>query len=132
MSKIFHFPIEVFLDDTDYSGLVHHSNFLRFFERARSSLIGTMKLTMIWEESGLVPAVYKAEVTYASGAKCGDKLDIRTSFVFDGDFRIIFNHEAYKENDILVAKGIVHNVAFNSNHKLVKIPDEIKNIWVNL
>ena len=32
----FIFPVKVYIEDTDYSGLVFHANYLNYFERARS------------------------------------------------------------------------------------------------
>jgi acyl-CoA thioester hydrolase len=32
-----YYPIRVFYEDTDFTGIVYYANYLRFFERARSS-----------------------------------------------------------------------------------------------
>lgn len=34
-----HLPIRVYFEDTDFSGLVYHANYLRYFERARSDML---------------------------------------------------------------------------------------------
>ena len=33
------FPIRVYYEDTDFSGIVYHANFLRFIERARTEML---------------------------------------------------------------------------------------------
>jgi len=33
------FPIRVYYEDTDFSGLVYHANYLRFIERARTEML---------------------------------------------------------------------------------------------
>ncbi|MCW2315022.1 acyl-CoA thioester hydrolase [Rhodoblastus acidophilus] len=33
------FPIRVYYEDTDFSGIVYHANYLRFIERARTELL---------------------------------------------------------------------------------------------
>ncbi|MFM7028583.1 MAG: tol-pal system-associated acyl-CoA thioesterase [Chakrabartia sp.] len=33
------FPIRVYFEDTDFSGVVYHANYLRFMERARSDML---------------------------------------------------------------------------------------------
>ena len=33
------FPVRVYYEDTDVSGMVYHANYLRWFERARSDLL---------------------------------------------------------------------------------------------
>ena len=34
------YKLNIYYEDTDHSGYVYHANYLRFFERARSELIG--------------------------------------------------------------------------------------------
>src|SRR3546814_6626357 len=34
-----HFPLRVYFEDTDLSGLVYHANYLRYMERARSDML---------------------------------------------------------------------------------------------
>jgi acyl-CoA thioester hydrolase len=34
-----HFPVRVYFEDTDLSGVVYHANYLRFMERARSDML---------------------------------------------------------------------------------------------
>jgi acyl-CoA thioester hydrolase len=33
------FPVRVYFEDTDFSGVVYHANYLRFMERARSDML---------------------------------------------------------------------------------------------
>ena len=34
-----YFPVRVYYEDTDLSGIVYHANYLKWFERARSDLL---------------------------------------------------------------------------------------------
>lgn len=34
-----HFPVHIYFDDTDFSGLVYHTNYLRYMEHARSDML---------------------------------------------------------------------------------------------
>ena len=34
-----HFPVHIYFEDTDFSGLVYHANYLRYMERARSDML---------------------------------------------------------------------------------------------
>lgn len=38
--KTHRFPVRVYFEDTDLSGVVYHANYLRFMERARSDMLG--------------------------------------------------------------------------------------------
>ena len=42
-------PIRIYYEDTDAGGLVHHSNYLRYFERGREHVLGCAKLTELFE-----------------------------------------------------------------------------------
>ena len=39
VGKAHHFAVRVYFEDTDFSGVVYHANYLRFMERGRSDLL---------------------------------------------------------------------------------------------
>ena len=39
LAAVHHFPLRVYFEDTDLSGLVYHANYLRYMERARSDML---------------------------------------------------------------------------------------------
>lgn len=39
IAAVHHFPLRVYFEDTDLSGLVYHANYLRYMERARSDML---------------------------------------------------------------------------------------------
>lgn len=122
-SKEYHLPIQIYYEDTDHSGVVYHPNFLKYFERAREHVIGTDELVRLWKEEGLGFAVYKADLTYSEGVEFGDNLDIRTTFKADGEYRIIWRHEAWRPNGRKPAViGIIHLVCMDKNKQLRPMP----------
>ncbi|MEO8400387.1 MAG: hotdog domain-containing protein, partial [Gammaproteobacteria bacterium] len=44
----FIFPLRVYIEDTDYSGVVFHANYLKYFERARSEWAEIAGFGMQW------------------------------------------------------------------------------------
>jgi acyl-CoA thioester hydrolase len=95
-SEVYHFPVQIYYEDTDHSGVVYHANYLKYFERAREHVIGSERLVRLWKEQGMGYVVYKADLTYSEGVEFGEKLDIRTTYRIDGKYRIIWRHEAWK------------------------------------
>jgi acyl-CoA thioester hydrolase len=95
-SDVYHFPVQIYYEDTDHSGVVYHANYLKYFERAREHVIGSERLVNLWKEQGVGYVVYKADLTYSEGVEFGEKLDIRTTYRFDGKYRVIWRHEAWK------------------------------------
>ena len=91
-----HFTAQVYYEDTDHSGVVYHANYLKFFERARENIIGVEELSRMWHQDGAGFAVYKATLSFHDGAVFGDTLDIRTTWEKQGEYRIVFFHEAWR------------------------------------
>ncbi|MCP4022914.1 MAG: YbgC/FadM family acyl-CoA thioesterase [Desulfobacteraceae bacterium] len=121
--EVHHFYAQVYYEDTDHSGVVYHANYLKYFERAREDIIGVNTLSKMWHEDGIGFAVYKLNVGYHDGAVFGEKLDIRTSWVKDGDYRIIFTHEAWKPAAAKPAVSCtLELVCLGPNKQLIPIP----------
>lgn len=118
-----HYQVRVFYEDTDHSGVVYHANYLKYFERAREDYLGYQQLIDMGS-NGIGFAVYKANLSYNEGAVFGDVLDIRSSAGFDGDYRVIFHHEAWRRKSIKAAvTADIQLVCLNREKKLLKISD---------
>ena len=83
-----HFPIRVFYEDTDFSGVVYYANYLRFLERARSSffrLAGIGHAELLERDPPLAFVIRKINLDYRSSAKIDDVLSVITTYdVFKG------------------------------------------------
>ena len=121
--KTYHLPAQVFYEDTDHSGVVYHANYLKYFERAREAVIGVDELVRLWKEDGLGFAVYKADLTYSEGAEFGDRLDIRTTYERESDYRIIWHQEAWRPGGTKPAvSAVIHLVCLDRDKRLKPIP----------
>lgn len=82
------FPIRVFYEDTDFSGVVYYANYLRFLERARSSffrLAGIGHAELLERDPPLAFVIRKINLDYRSSAKIDDVLSVITTYdVFKG------------------------------------------------
>ncbi|MGN6819925.1 MAG: tol-pal system-associated acyl-CoA thioesterase [Sphingomonas sp.] len=72
------FPVRVYFEDTDLSGVVYHANYLRFMERARSDML---RLAGIDQRAAMeagegVYAVSEMAIRYRRPAKLDDALTI--------------------------------------------------------
>ena len=122
--QIHHFAAQVYYEDTDHSGVVYHANYLKFFERAREDVIGVKILARMWHENKIGFAVYKTSLGFHDGAVFGDLLDIRTTWEKQGDYRIVFSHEAWRpEGKKPAVSCSLELVCLDSEKKLVPIPD---------
>lgn len=122
-SKIYHIPVQIYYEDTDHSGVVYHANYLKYFERAREHVIGTDELVRLWKDEGAGFVVYKADITYHDGVEFGETIDIRTTYQFEGDYRVIWIHEAWRQNAVKPAVSCeLHLACVDSERKLQPIP----------
>ncbi|MCP3943930.1 MAG: YbgC/FadM family acyl-CoA thioesterase [Desulfobacteraceae bacterium] len=121
---IHHFPVQVYYEDTDHSGVVYHANYLKFFERARENIIGVENLSKMWHEEQVGFVVYKTSLGFHEGAEFGDLLDIRTTWEKQGDYRIVFSHEAWRPKAEKPAVSCtLELVCLGAKKKLMVIPD---------
>src|SRR5699024_9253064 len=72
------FPIQVFYEDTDASGVVYHANYLRYFERARSVWLEQLGLThtRLAEALDVGFVVTHADVHFKAPARLDDRLQV--------------------------------------------------------
>jgi acyl-CoA thioester hydrolase len=117
-------PVQIYYEDTDHSGLVYHANYLKYFERAREHVLGADLLVRMLNEEGIGFVVYKCELTYNQGAVFGDILEIRTTPRLESEYRVVFQQDAYRRNELLV-QGILQLVCVNNDKKLVPVPKSV-------
>ena len=122
-------PVRIYYEDTDAGGLVHHSNYLRYFERGREHLLGCAKLTELFATSGRSFVVASITVIYKKGAMWGDVLEIRTSTHVHSPYRVEFRQDAYRGDELLVEGHVFMATVEGSGAamRLCKFPDYILN-----
>lgn len=75
------FPIRVYFEDTDLSGIVYHANYLRYMERARSDMLRLAGIDQRshQEAGGGAYAVTALNIRYRAPAKLDDALLVLTT-----------------------------------------------------
>lgn len=71
-----HFPVHIYFDDTDFSGLVYHTNYLRYMEHARSDMLKCAGIDQrsAFEAGDGVYAVSELSIKYKRPAQFDDDL----------------------------------------------------------
>ena len=74
------YPVRVYFEDTDLSGVVYHANYLRWFERARSDMLRLLDIDQrAAQEAGEGAwAVSELAIRYRAPARLDDALLIRS------------------------------------------------------
>jgi acyl-CoA thioester hydrolase len=73
---VHHFPLRIYFEDTDLSGIVYHANYLRYMERARSDMLRAVGIDQrgALESGEGVYAVADLAIKYRAPAKLDDDL----------------------------------------------------------
>jgi len=77
-------PIRVYYEDTDFSGIVYHANYLRFAERGRSDflrLAGVHHTDLFEGEDPVAFAIHRMEIDFLKPARIDDRLEVHTRYV---------------------------------------------------
>jgi acyl-CoA thioester hydrolase len=77
------FPVRVYFEDTDLSGVVYHANYLRWFERARSDMLRCLNIDQraAHEAGEGAYAVTDVALRYLRPARLDDGVLIRSDVV---------------------------------------------------
>lgn len=119
------FPVTVYYEDTDLAGIVYYANYLKFIERARSTLVrdaGIDQLDM--QKQGIVFAVRHVDATYQAPAKLMDMLTIATELQQMTRTKIVFSQDVKREDQVLFSSTITI-VCITDNGRPTRIPANI-------
>ena len=122
------YPLRVYYEDTDAGQIVYHTNYLKYFERARSSLLNLLEIDQLKlkKEDDIILVVKKVDVNWYKSAKLNDKLLIETCLKYAKNSSITLKQDAYKHvsnsnKNVLLASGIIKIVAINGLNKVQKM-----------
>jgi acyl-CoA thioester hydrolase len=109
--------------ETDRMGLLHHANYLVYFEQARTELLRGMGLTYRdMEDQGFLLVLTKVDVRYRQPARYDDLLTIRTTVVRTTPVRIEHRYEVIRDGQLL-AEGTTTLACVDREGKIQPLPD---------
>ncbi|WP_297513319.1 tol-pal system-associated acyl-CoA thioesterase [uncultured Caulobacter sp.] len=74
-------PVRIYYEDTDFTGIVYHANYLRYLERGRSDffrMVGISHSALAEQDTGF--AVIRMELDFKRAARIDDALVVRTLY----------------------------------------------------
>ena len=120
------FDLPVRYYETDAQGVVHHSNYLRYFELARVELLRVVGYDYAKvEESGVLLVVAKATVRYKSPARYGDVLRLRVRTERAYGARIDHTY-LVRVGERVVAEGETTIACIDREGRVQRIPRELE------
>ena len=119
--------VRVYYEDTDFSGIVYHANYLRFMERGRTNylrLLGAGQRALFEEAQKEAPGfafvVRSMQIEFLKPARMDDVLEITTSPQEVKGASITLRQCIMRETELLIDAQV--RVAFVSNGRARPIP----------
>ena len=116
--------------ETDAMGVVHHANYLVYFEEGRSQYMRDLGSDYaLIEASGYRLPVTEAQLRYVGSSRYGERVRIRTCIGENRSRRLTFHYEviAPESQDILVT-GYTRHIWTDVDGKVTRVPE----IWREL
>lgn len=110
----FKWPVTIYYEDTDAGGVVYHSNYLKYFERARTELlrhIGVSQRVLLVENIGFV--VRHIDIDFLQGARLDDQLTVVTTVSELKKASIVFCQEIVNLEGRTLCKALVKVACVN-------------------
>ena len=123
-----YYYLRVYYEDTDAGQIVYHTNYLKYFERARTSLLNLLNIDQVdlRKNHNINLVVRKADLMWHKPALFNDKILIKSCLKYAKNTSITINQEAYRyfdmdEKNELLVSGVIQIVAINKEFKLKRI-----------
>jgi len=120
--------IRVYYEDTDAGGIVYHTRYINFCERARSEIFFTQDMMPSeGKESGFVVRDLKA--SFLATSTLGDMLEVTSKILKLKNSSIVLLQEIYKEEIKIFSMEII--LVYIDKGKPSRIPEKFKTIFAS-
>ena len=126
-----HMQIRVYYEDTDFSGIVYHANYLRYMERGRTNhlrLMGAEQHALfdqaLEETPGFAFVVRSMQIDFRKPARMDDVLEVVTTPIEVKGASIVLHQQVNRGEETLVEATV--QVAFVSGGRARPIPKALR------
>ncbi len=124
------YKMRVWYVHTDQMGFVHHSNYICYYEAARSEFLRALGLSYAEvERRGILMPILDVQSKYHSPAFYDDELTIRVTLSELPKARITFNYEVFNEAGKLLNEGLTTlGFIYSDTRRPTRCPEWLLNI----
>ena len=116
--------IRIYYEDTDCGGIVYHTNYLKYCERARSEEFFKAKITPLQDNIGFV--VKEMQIHFHHPAKLGDLLEVQTQILEQKSASVNLLQTIYLANPKIPTKIFSATITLvcmdSQSQKITRIP----------
>ena len=127
INKTHHYITRIFYEDTDAGGIVYHANYLKYFERARTSLLNLINIDQkqLLEKKKLGFVVRDINLRINKSFQLNQILQVKTCLKSAKKSCIFLKHEAYEtfQNPISENPNVVCEIQIVMIDKKNKVKD---------
>ena len=126
--------VRIYYEDTDLSGVVYHSNYLKYMERGRTEYLREHEIDLDdYHKKGIIFAVTEIKIQYRYPAKYNDLLRVETELDGISSYQVAFKAEIFNQDGKCLTKGVAKVVAVDEKggtavrlpEKFTKVAEEI-------
>ena len=125
---LYSFPVRVYFENTDASGVVYHGEYLKFLERARTEWLRHLGFDhqALARNHRIVFVVTQATVDFLKAARLDDNLAVSVQLESLGKVRCVFVQEIRREDELLVRARITVACVSGEQFKPAEIPEALR------
>lgn len=127
----FVFPVRVYIEDTDYGGVVYHANYLKYFERARSEWLEQLNCGVDWlQKQKVYFVVRKATLDYVKPARLNQNLEVVTQVTEIKRVSVVFEQYLRLKEipDTILCRASIKIACIDYDFKLRVLPKQLVEI----
>jgi acyl-CoA thioester hydrolase len=117
--------IRVYYEDTDIGGIVYHSQYLNFCERARSEMFFSVGKTPLMDSIGFVIRDLRAK--FINSATLGDFLEVKTKVITLKSASLLLKQTVFKDEKIIFEMELT--LACVKNGRIIKMPSYFTDLF---
>ena len=120
-------PVRVYYEDTDFTGVVYHAGYLRFFERGRTEFLraaGVEHAALLQLPEPCAFAITRIAVAFRQAARVDDALEVRTKYHSMRGVRIVAAQRIVRDGT-LIAEADVEVVCIRLDGRPRRPPPEL-------
>ena len=110
--------------ETDLMGVVHHSNYLRWFEMARVEYLRTANVLLPdLIADGILFPITEVQCKYRQSAYFDEMIRVEATLVDLSRAKLCFAYRVVRETDnVLLAEGTTQNVFTDDKGRVIRLP----------
>jgi tol-pal system-associated acyl-CoA thioesterase len=125
---VYSFPVRVYFENTDAGGVVYHSEYLKFLERARTEWLRHLGYDhqTLARDHRVIFVVSAAAVDFTKPARLDDTVAVSVRLESLGKVRCVFAQEIRRDDEVLVSARVTVACVTGENMKPVEIPEGLR------